>query len=87
MTASCCVAWPCTTPTGAVLRPLRLVRQLPRHRGEESLLRRLRRLSYQDLHDWLVARDAQALACGLHTADEVAVTFVVVEDNLPQHGR
>ena len=42
----------------------------PRRYSEESLLllallRTLWRLSYQDLHDWLVAWPALALACGL----------------------
>src|SRR5258707_3803156 len=42
----------------------------PRRYREESLLllallRTLWRLSYQDLHDWLVARPALAFACGL----------------------
>src|SRR2546421_3887451 len=42
----------------------------PRTYAEESLLllalvRTLWRLSYQDLHDWLVAWPALALACGL----------------------
>jgi hypothetical protein len=44
----------------------------PRRYREESLLllallRTLWRLSYQDLHDWLVAWPALALACGLPT--------------------
>ncbi len=44
----------------------------PRRYSEESLLllallRTLWRLSYQDLHDWLVAWPALALACGLPT--------------------
>jgi hypothetical protein len=44
----------------------------PRQYREESLLllalwRTLWRLSYQDLHDWLVAWPALALACGLPT--------------------
>ncbi len=42
----------------------------PRHYSEESLLlnallRTLWRLSYQDMHDWLAAWPALALACGL----------------------
>jgi hypothetical protein len=42
----------------------------PRTYGEESLLliallRSMWRLSYQDMHDWLVAWPALALACGL----------------------
>jgi transposase len=45
----------------------------PRRYSEESLLllallRMLWRLSYQDLHDWLVAWPALALACGLPAA-------------------
>lgn len=52
----------------------------PRRYSEESLLllallRTLWRLSYQDLHDWLVAWPALAVACGL-SADATGRTWV-----------
>jgi hypothetical protein len=55
---------PCPLPAGRGGRPRRY--------SDESLLllallRTLWRLSYQDLHDWLVAWPALALACGLPT--------------------
>jgi hypothetical protein len=50
----------------------------PRRYSEESLLliallRTLWRLGYQEMHDWLVAWPALALACGLPTAPQGAV--------------